>query len=92
MSETPPAEPINVYEMIWMMLTNFAEIAWVKMGLRPDPLTSEIGVDLPQAKAAVDAITALAAIVEPELEGAEKRDLQNLVRDLRVNYVQRSQG
>jgi hypothetical protein len=92
MSETPAAEPVNVYELLSMMLDSISSVAWAKLGLRPDPLTGEMAPDMEMAKAAVDASAALGAIIEPQLDGEDKRTIQNLIRDLKVNYVQRSQA
>ena len=92
MSETPSAEPVNAYEMLSMMLDHISMVAWSKLGLQPDPMTGQMSPDMGQAKAAVDAAAALGAILEPQLDGEDKRTVQNLVRDLKVNYVQRSQG
>jgi hypothetical protein len=42
---------------------------------------------------AIDAAAALAGVIEPQLEDdADRRRVQNLVRDLRVNYVQKAEG
>ena len=71
------------------MLEQLAEIAWQKLGLRPDPFTQGIHRDLAQAKVAVDTVAAVAAQLEPSLDDEDRRQIQNLVRDLKVNYVQK---
>ena len=86
-------KPIDVFEVLATSLELFSEVAWQKMGLRPDMGTGKIEPDMKQAKAAVDAAAAVAAILEPALEDeADRRQIQNLVRDLRLNFVDKSGG
>ena len=97
MPDDPTAEaepkPIDVFEAIAQMVDLLSSIAWQKMGLQNDMVTGKIHKDLGQAKAAVDATAALVTILEPALdEEKDKREVQNLVRDLRINYVQKSGG
>lgn len=84
-------QPVDVFETVAHMMDIFASLAWQKLGLQPDIATGKITPDMKQAKAAIDATAALAAIIEPELDDAtERRNVQNLVRDLRVNFVEKS--
>ncbi len=86
-----PTKPIDVFETVASMMDLFASLAWQKMGLQPDLATGKIAPDMRQAKAAIDATAALASIIEPELdEETERRSVQNLVRDLRINFVEKS--
>jgi hypothetical protein len=84
------AEPLSVYVLITTMVDQFATVAWQKLGLQPDLLTGRIHKDLPEAKIAIDLATHLAAFLEPRLDDEDKRRIHNLVRDLRLNYVQAS--
>ena len=87
--QTP--EPINVYGAIAQTVEFIASLAWQKMGLQPDIITGKIEPDMAQAKVAVDTVAMLVEILEPHLdEESDKRKVQNLVRDLRVNYVEKS--
>lgn len=87
----PEPQPIDVNEAIAQMVDFMSSLAWQKMGLQNDLATGKIHMDLAQAKAAVDATTALVEVLEPALEDeADRRQVQNLVRDLRINYVQKS--
>ncbi len=86
-----PIQPVDVFETIARMMDFFASLAWQKMGFQPDLATGKIVPDMRQAKAAIDATAALATIIEPELdEETERRSIQNLVRDLRINFVEKS--
>ena len=84
-------EPISVYGAIAQTIEFLASLAWQKMGLQPDIITGKIEPDMAQAKVAVDTVALLAEILEPHLEEeSDKRNVQNIVRDLRVNYVEKS--
>jgi hypothetical protein len=92
MSETPPKEPIEVSAALVQMTDFLSSLAWQKLGLQPDMATGQIHPDLTQAKLAIDATAAIAGLIEPLVDGEDRRQLQNLVRDLRVNYVEKAKG
>lgn len=85
-----PKEPIDVYAVLAVMVDNLASFGWQKLGLQPDLATGTVVRDLAQAKAAIDGAAALSAILEPQLDEADRRQLQNLVRDLRINYIEKT--
>ena len=92
-SDQAEPKPIDVYEAIAQMVDFMSSLAWQKMGLQNDLATGKIHQDLEQAKAAVDATVGLVEVLEPALdEDEDKRRVQNLVQDLRINYVQKSGG
>lgn len=87
-SETQePREPIQVDAVVLIMIEQMAGLGWQKMGLQPDPITHQMDVDFVQARKAIDITAYLAGLIEPDLDADDKRQLQNLVRDLRMNYV-----
>ncbi len=92
-TESPqmPNEPLSVYTMVTIMVEQMAGLAWQKLGLQPDPITGTIAKDLEEAKLAIDLCTHLAAVIEPKLDEEDKRQIHSLVRDLRINYVQKVQ-
>ncbi len=84
-------QPLDVYEALATTMDFFASLAWQKMGLQPDMATGRIVPDMSQAKVAVDVTAAMAGFLEPALEDdADRRRVQNLVRDLRINFVEKS--
>lgn len=85
-----PTEPLSVYAHITIMVDQMASLAWQKLGLQPDILTGKIAMNLPEAKVAIDLTTHLASFIEPQLDEEDKRRIHGLVRDLRMNYVQKS--
>ncbi len=84
-------EPVSVYTLIMAMSEQMAGLAWQKLGLQPDMVTGKIHQDFAEAKVAIDVTTHLVSVLEPHLDDADKREINNLVRDLRMNYVQKIQ-
>lgn len=90
MAEATEKEPINVHQVLTIFIDQLSSIAWQKMGLQPDPITGSIHKDLSQAKISIDATVSLCNLVEDQLDEADRRQIQSLVRDLRLNYVEKS--
>jgi len=88
-NETPAS--LDVYAVIMTMVDTMASIAWSKLGLQPDMGSGKIEKDLTQAKVAIDLTTHLASFIEPQLDEEDKRRVHGLVRDLRMNYVEKMQ-
>ena len=92
MEANESSKPVDGYEVLGMMLQQCVELSWQKLGLQPDFMTGKISPDLSQAKALIDAASAIGDILLPQLEDGDRRTVQNSIRDLRVNYVQRLQS
>lgn len=88
MAESP--EPISVYQLIYVSFEQFAEVAWQKMGFRPDPLTGKEDVNLAEAKVAIDMASRLAEALDPELDEEDRRSIQSRLSDLRINFVKKT--
>jgi hypothetical protein len=86
-----PRGPIDVYDVVTVMVDQMAAIAWQKLGLQPDWSTGQIEKDLGQAKVAIDITTHLSTFIEPRLEEEDRKRIHTLIRDLRLNFVQKSQ-
>lgn len=89
-NDAMPRGPISIYDVIVIMADQIASIAWQKLGLQPDPLTGRTEKDLAEAKVAIDLTTHLATFVQEKLDGEDQRRMHNLIRDLRINYVEKS--
>jgi hypothetical protein len=81
---------LAVTDILRMTVNMLNEKAWIHMGLIPDPLSGQIDRELTEARLAIDALADLAKHLEPHTEGAEKRELQVMVSNLRINYVQQA--
>lgn len=88
--EQQEREPAHVLVLVQWMIDELQAQAWVNMGLWKEPITGELRTDLSQAKIAVDCVAALAEVVKPHLPDDQRRDLDRLLTDLRLNFVQRS--
>ncbi len=85
-------EPIDVVTVALWFIEEMQAQAWVKMGLLKDPVSGELQTDLPQARLAIDCVAAVAEVLKPHLQEEQRRDLERLLTDLRLNFVQRSTG
>ena len=90
MPEETESQPVDIYSVLAMTVEQFSALTWQKMGLQPDYMTGKIEKNLGQCKVALDATSALVALLEPNLEDSDRSQLQNLVRDLRMNFVEHS--
>ena len=88
--EGAPKEPLDVYQMLAALVDQLASISWQKLGLQPDIITGQIHKDLTQARTAIDATAKLAEVLEVGLDEEDKRRLQGMVRDLRINWVEKN--
>lgn len=91
-SDTQVQEPIDVHDVIAMMVEQMAMISWQKMGLQPDPISQKIVKDLDQARVSIDVVTELCRHLVGKLDDEDQRRIQNLQRDLKINFVQQSGG
>ena len=89
-NEAVTNEATGVYDFLTSVLDMTAQLAWSKLGLQPDLATGKIAPHLGEAKVAIDLVAYLANTLEAQLDGEDRRNLQNLVRDLRMNFVAKS--
>ena len=87
-----PKKPISIYDILAILIEQLSAVSWQKLGLQPDPVTGTISVDLVEAKVAIDTTAHLVQQLDSQLDEEDKRRVHSLVRDLRINYVQKSQG
>lgn len=83
-------KPLSVFDVIVIMTDQLSSIAWQKLGLQPDMMTGQIARDLPEAKVTIDLIAHLAGLVDGRLDEEDRREMQKLVSNLRLNYVEKS--
>ncbi len=88
--ESVPLPKLDVYAVMRVSLAQFAAVAWQKMGLQADPFTNQIEKDVEQARLAIDIVATLVERLLPHLQGQEARDFQNLLTDLRLNFVRQT--
>ncbi len=88
MSE-PTREAPTVFDHVAVLLDQMAGVAWQKLGLQPDMVTGQIEPNLEQARVAIDVVSFLAGKLEDILDEDDRRHVQSLVRDLKINFVQK---
>lgn len=86
----PPHPKLGARDRMLMCLDILGQGAWIALGLHADPATNEVTENLAEAKAMIDSLAAVATAVEPLVDGPLKREIRNLVTDLRANYVRRA--
>jgi hypothetical protein len=78
---------LDVYSLLGLFVGILAEKAWQTLGLRTKSGTDTIETDFDQARVAIDTLNFFAEKLQPRLPGDEKRRLEGLVADLKLNYV-----
>ncbi len=91
MSETPQVAP-TVYDHLTLMLDQMVSVAWQKIGLHPDMVTGKIEPNLSDARVAIDVAQYLVSCLETQVDDEDKRQLQSIIRDLKINFVQQQGG
>lgn len=84
------AQPLSVYALLAATMDQFASVAWQKMGLQPDPFTGKIERNLAEAKVAIDVCAQVGSHLDETLDEDDRREVHNLLRNLRLNYVEKA--
>ena len=83
--ESTDADLSNLFVM-------FASSALIALGEAQDPMSGERGVDLPQAREAIDILLLLRAKTEGNRSEHESQLLEEMLYDLQVRYVRAAKG
>lgn len=81
---------IDMYGILRMMFGMCVEQAWVHLGLQLAPGAKETKTDLPQARLAIDTVAYIQQALGESLSAAERREVEQTLTTLRMNFVQRS--
>lgn len=88
-----PLAGITTPGILQMTFGLLSERAWIDMGLVADPGTGQVTKRIDEAKLAIDVVGDLARHMEPLANPDERREIQRVVTDLRLNFVrQRDAG
>ncbi len=91
--ETAAGEPVDAIALVLTCISLLASKAWEAMGLVPDPTTKLIERRMEDAQLAIDAAAALADLLREKLGDTDRRELDTLLMNLRLNFVeQRAKG
>lgn len=80
-------EPIKVRDYVYFTILSLEGKAWAFMDFIVHPETQKHEKDLTQAKLAIDAMDALFKLAENELTSEQKKDIQNRMTNLRLNFA-----
>ena len=79
-------------DLLSTCLSLLAAKAWQGMGLVPNPLTGKTEKNLDDARLAIDAYAAVFELLRARLEEQPRREMENVLTMLRVNFVEKSAG
>ena len=82
-------DPIEVHDYLYLMMLSLEGKAWAYMDLVVHPETQKYKKDNEQAKLAIDAIDVLFKTVEEQLSPDQKKDLQNRITNLKLNFAKK---
>ena len=78
------------YQLLRLMVGMLSEAAWVNLGLHVTAGAVEPEVKLTEAKLAIDTLAFIRDQLQPSMDDEEKREMDNLVSTLQMNYVRRA--
>lgn len=87
-----PLEPgaLSVYQVLRIFVGMLSDQAWINLGLRMAPGATETEVKLTEARISIDTLRFVRGQLDADLQDAEKRELDNLISSLQLNFVQKS--
>jgi hypothetical protein len=85
--ETPDKDGINSF-LFHQLVNTFQNAAWEQLGKRLDPLTNKMEKDFEQASLSIGMLDMLSAKTQGNLSAEEDRFLQQIISDLKLNYVE----
>ena len=90
MAQETPLQALDVYDTLRFMISLLIQQAWVSLGIQKAPGAEEVQQDLSQAKVAIDTLEFVIAKLAPDLDLQEKGELDSVLSNLQINYVQRA--
>lgn len=81
---------IDIYQILRLMVGMVGEQAWIGLGLHPRAGSTELETRLSEARICIDTLKFIREQLEGNLQETEKRELDNLVSTLQMNYIRRA--
>ncbi len=85
-----PIGALGTREVLVSLLGVMAAKAWEGMGLVASMTTGKVEKDLESARLAIDAYAAVFEVLRSRLEDAPRREMETLLTNLRLNFVEKS--
>ncbi len=86
--EMPEVET-DVFDMLRAAINLFAQEAWIALGVQARYGSTETKTDLRCARVAIDTTEMLVGMLDPEATEDERRELEQTLTNLRINFVRR---
>jgi len=83
-------ELADTAELLRWIIGVLAGSAWQNLGLVPNPASKKVVRNLEDARLAIDAVASLIEHLKPRVDEKERRDLDTLLANLRLNFVEQS--
>lgn len=74
--------------LFYQLVNTFQHAAWQQLGKRVNPLTNKVEKDFDQASLSIGMLDMLATKTQGNLTDEEKKFLDQVVADLKLNYVE----
>jgi hypothetical protein len=87
-----PLAALRTDDIVVWFLGLCAAKAWEGMGLVPNPASGKVEKDIGSAQLAIDAYGAVFEVLRSRLEEAPRREMETLLTNLRVNFVEKRGG
>ena len=91
-SQAVPLAALTTSDLVHSFLSLLALKAWEGMGLVPNAVTGKTQKNLDDARLAIDAYAAVFEILRSHIDEGPRRDMENLLTTLRLNFVDKSAG
>lgn len=86
MQEEEKPVKLSMEELIILFFNTIAARCWARLGLTRDEY-GELRQDLREARLGIDVLDAVLRVIEDELDEDMKRELEGVVANLKLNYV-----
>lgn len=86
MQEEEKTVKLSMEQLIILFFNTIAARCWARLGLTRDEY-GELRQDLKEARLGIDVLDAVLRVMEDELDEDLKRELEGVVANLKLNYV-----
>ena len=90
--EAVPLAALPAPDLLASFMSLLAMKAWEGMGLVANPLTSKTQKNMDDARLAIDAYAAVFELLRSRVDEQPRREMENLLTTLRLNFVDKSAG
>ena len=85
--ENPDKNSLHSF-LFYQLVNTFQNAAWQQLGKQLNPLTNKIEKDFAQASLSISMLDMLLSKTQGNLTEEEKRFLEQIISDLKLNYVE----